>query len=154
MLGVRMSDRRAFFVVHGHDDALKLDVARFLERLGLEAVILAEQSSGGKTVIEKFEQQALTVAFAVVLLTPDDLGRSAKPGSTEQPRARQNVILELGYFIGALGRAKVCALQKGSLEVPSDFWGVLTLTADQQWKGPLAKEMKAAGLSIDMNLAV
>lgn len=85
------------------------------------------------------------------LLTPDDEGR-AKGGNLE-PRARQNVLLELGYFIGCLGRDKVCALKRGSLEIPSDFAGVVWETMDDSggWKQRLARELDAAGHKIDWN---
>ena len=84
------------FLVHGHDDAAKFEVTRFLERIGCALTILHEQPSGGRTVIEKLERSA-NVAFVVVLLTPDELGR-AEAEAAEQPRARQNVIMEMGYF--------------------------------------------------------
>ena len=95
------------------------------------------------------------VGFAVVLLTPDDLGR-AKTASEDQPRARQNVILELGYFVGLLGRDKVCALLKGGIEMPSDYVGTVYINWDaaNAWKLELAKELKAAGYDIDFNQAL
>jgi predicted nucleotide-binding protein len=96
-------------------------VARFLEQIGFEAIILHEQANQGRTIIEKFEAHA-DVGFAVVLLTPDDEGRAK--GGEIQSRAPQNVVLELGYFIGRLGRNKVCALKRGDLEFPSDYQGV------------------------------
>jgi predicted nucleotide-binding protein len=92
----------------------------------------------------------------VVVLTPDDIGSARADSSNERPRARQNVVLELGYFIGRLGRSKVCALYKGGVELPSDLHGVLFVAMDDGagWKLRLAREMKAAGLEIDMNLAL
>lgn len=140
------------FIVHGHDATLKLEVARFIEKLQLEAIVLSEQANQGKTIIEKFEAHAETVDFAVVLLTPDDVG-GAKGGDTKS-RARQNVILELGYFIGKIGRQKVCALFKSGVELPSDILGVVYVSADEDWRLPLAKEMKTAGLLVNLNLAV
>jgi len=113
---------RRVFVVHGHDDGSRETVARFLEKLGFEAVILHEQANQGRTVIETVEAYG-DVGFAVVLLTPDDEG--CVRGEAPEPRARQNVILELGYFIGRLGRGKVCALKRGALEIPSDYAGVV-----------------------------
>lgn len=140
------------FIVHGHDDTLKSEVARFIEKVNLKAIILSEQANNGRTIIEKFEAHAETVDFAVVLLTPDDVG-GAKGGDTKS-RARQNVILELGYFIGKIGRQKVCALYKPGVELPSDILGVVYVSADRDWRLPLAKEMKTAGLSVDLNLVV
>lgn len=140
------------FIVHGHDDGARETVARFLERIGLEAIILHEQANQGRTVIEKVVAHS-DVGFAVVLLTPDDEGGCVKGGMPE-PRARQNVLLELGYFIGRLGgRDKVCALKRGSLEIPSDFAGVVWEAMDSNggWKQSLARELEAAGHSVDWN---
>jgi predicted nucleotide-binding protein len=145
--------RREVFVVHGHDAAVKESVARFIERLKLKPIILHEYADQGRTIIEKFEECSSAVGFAVVLLTPDDTGRAV--GSAElKPRARQNVILELGYFIGVLGRRHVCALKAPSVEVPSDLDGLLYVELDAAgaWRLRLAKEMKAAGLDVDLNL--
>ena len=141
------------FVVHGRDEAAKHTVARFLEGLGLQPVILQEQPSQGRTVIEKFEDYAQTVGFAVVLGTPDDVGSLADEMDNLQPRMRQNVVLELGYFAGALGRKRVCALLKGDVEKPSDYDGVIYIQLDDfgGWRMELAKELNAAGLPVDMN---
>jgi len=148
------ANKRRVFVVHGHDETAREKVARYVEKLGLEAVILHEQPSCGRTIIEKFEGFA-SVGFAVVLLTPDDVGRSAQSKQLS-PRPRQNVILELGFFCGALGRGRVCALVKGDLEIPSDYSGVVYVTLDDggAWKPKLASEMKAAGLTVDLNDAI
>jgi len=144
---------RKVFIVHGHDDGAREMVARFLERIGLEAIILHEQANQGRTIIEKVVAHG-NVGFAVVLLTPDDEG-CAKGGEPE-PRARQNVLLELGYFIGRLGRDKVCALKRGKLEIPSDFAGVVWETMDTSggWKQSLARELEAAGHTIDWNMVM
>ncbi|MGU1709108.1 TIR domain-containing protein [Pseudomonas aeruginosa] len=141
---------RKVFIVHGHDDGARETVARFLERIGLEAIILHEQANQGRTIIEKVVAHS-DVGFAVVLLTPDDEG--CVKGGTPEPRARQNVLLELGYFIGRLGREKVCALKRGALEIPSDFAGVVWETMDSGggWKQALARELEAAGHNIDWN---
>ena len=144
-------DATKVFLVHGHDEAAKESVARFLERLGLKVVILHEQANGGLTVIEKFEQHA-KVGFAVVLLTPDDVGASAKSLDKLAPRARQNVVLELGYFTGKLGRQRVCGLFKSGLEIPSDFHGVVLTELDSQggWKAKIAQELVSAQMKIDL----
>lgn len=139
---------RRVFVVHGHDDGSREMVARFLERIGFEAVILHEQANQGRTVIEKVEAHG-DVGFAVVLLTPDDEG--CVRGGTPEPRARQNVILELGYFIGRLGRGKVCALKRGTLEIPSDYAGVVYESLDGNWQQALGRELQEAGHEIDWN---
>ena len=150
----RVSNR--VFVVHGRDGGARNTVARFLESLELEPVILQEQPSEGRTIIEKFEDHS-GVGFAVVLCTPDDVGAlAAEKDNKLRPRPRQNVILELGYFWGRLGRKKVCALLDGDMEMPSDYGGVLYVPLDgaEGWKLTLAREMRAAGLTIDMNLVV
>jgi predicted nucleotide-binding protein len=143
---------RRVFVVHGHDEGARETGARFLERLGFEPIILHEQSSQGRTVIEKVEAHG-NVGFAVVLLTPDDEGCSTQ--GNPQPRARQNVVLELGYFIGRLGRDRVCALKRGEVEIPSDFHGVVyeQFDASGSWKLALGRELRAAGFEIDWNKA-
>ncbi|AWT19713.1 TIR domain-containing protein [Klebsiella grimontii] len=138
------------FIVHGHDEGSREKVARFLERIGLEAIILHEQANRGRTVIEKVIEYG-NVGFAVVLLTPDDEG--CVKGGTLEPRARQNVLLELGFFIGHLGRDKVCALKKGAVDIPSDFAGVVWEHMDDNngWKQSLSRELEAAGHTIDWN---
>jgi predicted nucleotide-binding protein len=144
------------FVVHGHDDGARESVARFLERLGLETIILHEQATGGRTIVEKLEYYS-DVDFAIVLLTPDDVGGVKSSGRDKlQARARQNVILELGFFAGKLGRKHVCALFKGPLELPSDYLGVGYVPLDESggWRLQLAKELRGAGFSVDMNLAL
>lgn len=150
---LKPSFSRKVFIVHGHDDGARETVARFLENIGLEAIILHEQANQGRTVIEKVIANS-DVGFAVVLLTPDDEG--CKKGEIPEPRARQNVLLELGYFIGRLGREKVCALKCGSLEIPSDFAGVVWEPMDSSggWKQKLARELEAAGHCIDWNKAM
>lgn len=153
----RASERNAakVFLVHGHDNEAKESVARFIERLGLEAVILHEQANRGRTIIEKLEHH-VDACFVVVLLTPDDVGATRKDADRLQPRARQNVILELGLFIGKLGRGGVCVLQKGAVELPSDYHGVLPVMMDEGggWKAQLAEELKQAGCVININRAL
>ena len=149
------ADTKKVFIIHGRDNEAKESVARFLEKLNLEPVILHEQANEGRTIIEKFEEHA-QAAFAVVLLTPDDAGALENEKDKLRPRARQNVIFEFGYFIGRLGRKRVCALTKGNLEMPSDYDGVLYVPLDAAgaWQKSLVKELKAAGLDVDANLAL
>lgn len=149
------SQSNRVFLVHGHDQSVLHETARFLESLGLEAIILREQPSEGRTIIEKFIDYS-DVAYAVVLLTPDDRGGVTDAEFTEQtPRARQNVIFELGFFVGKLGRRSVAALYVDGVEVPSDYSGVVFIPFDESggWRLFLAKELKAAGIEIDMNRA-
>jgi predicted nucleotide-binding protein len=144
-------DRSKIFVVHGHDEGALQAVARFLETVGLQATILREQPDQGRTIIEKFEACAAEVGFAVVLLTPDDLG-GAVAAPEQASRARQNVIFELGYFAGSLGRGRACLLRKGGAEIPSDLFGVIYTDFDhpgEGWKVKLARELKAAKFEFD-----
>lgn len=143
------------FLVHGHDESMKQAVARTTERLGLNAIILGEQDDEGLTVIEKFEKYATECNYAVVLLSPDDIGYSRKEEQqTNNYRARQNVILELGYFIGKLGRSNVLTLVKddpsGPLELPSDIAGVLYTQFDSNggWKLKLVRGLKSNGYQV------
>ena len=141
------------FIVHGHDDEAKETVARFVENFGIEATILHEQANRGQTIPEKFEEHASEAGFAIILLTPDDVGASKDERDKLKPRARQNVVLELGYFWGRLGRGRVCVLHKGGVELPSDMQGLLyvPMNSPNGWQLPLATEMKQAGLPIDLN---
>lgn len=144
------------FLVHGHDERVLHEVARFLEKLKQDIVILREQPNEDRTIIEKFETYS-EVGYSIVLLTPDDKGAEKSVSfENQRARARQNVILELGYFLGKLGRSRVCAIYSPGVEVPSDYSGVLFVEFDAGggWRFQLAKELKAAGLPIDMNEAV
>lgn len=149
-------DRNRVFLVHGHHEGAIQETARWLERFGLTVTILREQPNSGRTIIEKFIDFS-DVAFAVILLTGDDRG-GPKDSSCDQQkmRARQNVILELGFFLAKLGRKRVCAVYQDGVEIPSDYDGVLFVPFDAAgaWRLSLAKELKAAGLHIDMNRAV
>lgn len=139
------------FVVHGRDDLAKIEVARFLEKLGIEAIILHEQANGGATIIEKFEQYS-DVGFAIILYTPCDVGKYKNDKRTTA-RARQNVVFEHGYFIGKIGRKNVLALVKDNIEKPSDIAGVVYETMDEKgaWKIRLVKELQNCNFDIDMN---
>jgi predicted nucleotide-binding protein len=142
------------FVVHGRDSPAKIEVARLIERAGLNAIILHEQPNQGRTIIEKFEDHGGTSDFAVIVLTPDDVGGSDT--ASLQPRARQNVIGEMFWFAGKLGRNRVCALKKGNIEMPSDFAGVGYTEMDDReaWKQELLRELQAAGYTVDWGKAL
>jgi hypothetical protein len=147
---VAPSSKRVF-VVHGHDHGAKEAVARYLERLGLEAIILHEKPNEGRTVIEKVEAFS-DVGFAVVLLTADDVGAAKGDAANLNKRARQNVVLELGYFLGKLKRNRVCALYEPGVEIPSDYQGVLYIELDAKgaWRTSLAQELSNARLPINV----
>jgi predicted nucleotide-binding protein len=148
----------AVFVVHGHEEQIKEKVVRQLETAGGHPVkVLHEQADEGKTLIEKFERHASLSGFAVILLTPDDLGAKAsdiEKAATDglRPRARQNVIFELGYFVGAFGRERVAVLYDQTVELPSDYQGVAYISlADETWRYRLLKELRAANFDYDLN---
>lgn len=146
-------DPSKVFVSHGHCEKAREDVSTFLTSIGLEPIILAEQPGGGRAIIEKFEDYS-KVGFAVILLTGDDIGRDkSKPESDNLPRARQNVIMELGYFIAKLGRGRVYVLIQEGVEIPSNISGTIPIpfADDGKWKTSLAKEMDYGGLYFDKN---
>jgi predicted nucleotide-binding protein len=137
------------FLVHGRDDGAKNEVALFLRTIGLEPVILHLRPNGGRHLLTKFREESDGAGFAVVLMTPDDEGGIA--GGNQQPRARQNVVFELGFFIGKLGPENVAALLKGDVEKPSDFDGIAYIGLDSggQWKTILARELHHAKVPFD-----
>lgn len=146
-------DNNRVFVVHGHDDGLKQEVSRTLERLGLEPIILSGQPNGGRTVIEKFEHNSV-VGFSVILMSADDVGRGRlEPEGAVSSRARQNVILELGYFIGKLGRNRVFVIKEPNVSQPSDIHGIVyePVVGPGSWKLALHRELLAAGYGVDAN---
>jgi len=140
------------FIVHGHDDLAKIKAARFVEKLGLKPIILHEQSSSGKTIIEKIEEYS-NVGFGIVLYTQCDVGAKKGDEKNLKPRARQNVVFEHGYLIGKIGRQNVCALVKNEVEIPNDISGVVYVKMDDEesWHLKLAKELRNSGYQIDMN---
>ena len=152
-----MPENNKIFVVHGHDEEMKQTVARTLEKLDLKPIILHEQPDRGRTIMEKFEDYSEAISFAIILLSPDDKGCDANnfPESAKF-RARQNVILELGYFIGKLGRNKVLVLFKDEpyFEHPSDFVGVLYTSFKDGWELEMVKELQSCGYDVDANKLV
>lgn len=139
------------FLVHGRDIERREIVRRFLERVtGNNVVVLAEQPNQGRDLLGKLLNHAQPASFAVVLLTPDDVG--GRDPDDLKARARQNVVFELGLFIAMLGRSKVAALNDSTVELPTDFSGVayISLTSDS-WQVELARELKAAGLSVSLD---
>jgi len=143
------------FVVHGHDKGMLNAVEVYVRRLGLEAIVLGEEAHRGRTLIEKFEHFS-EVSYAVVLLSPDDIGRSrTKPAESDRPRPRQNAVLELGYFMGLLGRERVAAVVDATVEnaeYPSDINGVAYIPFNAkhtEWQLLLLREFRAAKLPVD-----
>jgi len=149
-------NNKEIFLVHGHDEGTMHEVARFIEKIGLTPIILHEQPDKSRTIIEKFEDHSHDVKFAVVLMTPDDVGGPKGQILGQKPRARQNVIFELAFFVGKLGRDRVCALRKGEVELPTDYLGVLYKPMDSAgaWRGKLAKEIQEAGFIVDVSKVI
>lgn len=141
------------FLVHGRDEGRRDTVARFLEKTGdgHELVILDEQAMKGRTLIEKFEDHAASARFAVVVLTGDDVGGPKVKEGPLLPRARQNVIFELGFFFGALNRANVAVLYDDDVETPSDVVGVGYISFAEDWRARLVRELRAADLDFSMD---
>lgn len=134
------------FLVHGHNETMLAQVEAFLRKLKLQPVILKNEPNKGQTVIEKLESSS-DVGYAIVFLTGDDEGR--EKGKTRwNKRARQNAILELGFFMGRLGREDVCAIYEDGVERPSDFEGVVYIDS-AKWELQLIKELHDAGLKFD-----
>jgi len=146
-------NRGTVFVVHGEDDEGKNAVATYIEKLGLKVVVLHEQRSAGKTIIEILDRNAAISDYAVVILTSDDSGVSKKNTEDTTLQTRLNVMLELGYFCGALGKKRVSVLTKAGVYFPGDFLGVESTLFDPggNWQLSLARDMKSAGLSFDAN---
>lgn len=146
-------EKKKVFIVHGHDEGTKEKVARFIDKIGFEAIILHEQTSSSLTIIEKLEKYT-DVEYAIVLYTPCDKGGKNIDGAEMKPRARQNVVFEHGYLFGKLGRDKVCALVKDeNIEKPSDVLNIVYIPMGDNdgWKIKIANEMKSCGFEIDMN---
>lgn len=130
------------FVVYGHDKQMKLEVEAFLKNeLNLDVIALDEQPNHGKTIIEKLEHYSKNAGYAVILMSPDD---TMEVDGQIYKQARQNVVLELGYFMAKLGRSNVCVILKEDVEKPSDISGVLHLPFKENWQYKLQKELKAA----------
>lgn len=144
-------NKRKVFIVHGRDNEAKQEVSRFIEKLGLEAIILHEQASSGMTIIEKIEYYSNDADFALVLYTACDHGRGVHESNMPpKNRARQNVVFEHGYLMAKLGRENVCSLAKGNIETPNDISGVVYVALDEHgaWKNEVAKELTACGYAI------
>ncbi|OEE60131.1 TIR domain-containing protein [Vibrio splendidus] len=143
------TSKQKVFIVHGHDDHLRMEVELFVRTVGLEPIVLMNQASGGNTIIEKIEEYG-NADYAIVLYTPCDEGRKA--GSQNlNGRARQNVVFEHGYFIARLGRDKVSAMVKPGVEIQNDIQGVVYIGVDTDWKTQLLREFTKAKLTFNAN---
>ncbi|MYN64891.1 MAG: hypothetical protein F4X11_07675 [Acidobacteria bacterium] len=150
------SNAKKVFVVHGHDERAREQLELVLHKLDLEPFVLANTSGGGLTIVEALEKEihvpATADRFGIVLLTPDDMGYKAGENASEaEPRARQNVVMEMGMLIAAFGRPRVAILKKGHLEVPSDASGIIYISFNDHVKETVPKlceRLREAGFEI------
>jgi TusA-related sulfurtransferase len=155
VLNQKQAPEGNILLVHGRDEAAKETLLEFLEKLGLGVLVLQEQPDGGRSLMEKVGESS-SIHFAIILFTPDDIAAPSGSLKEKQTRVSQNVIFALGYFMGKLGRGKVCALFKEEVEIPLDYTGVAYIPLDPRgdWRLLLAKEIKQAGIDIDLNRAI
>ena len=144
------------FIVHGHDDQSKADLEVMLTEMGFEPVVLHREADEGQTIIEKFEKHA-DVGYAFIILTPDEVAylaaQESKPDAErdKERRARPNVIFEFGYFVGKLGRPRVCCLYSGDVILPSDLGGLVYKKFNKSVEEvgySITKELKSQGYRI------
>jgi predicted nucleotide-binding protein len=137
---------KTVFIIHGHDNELKQTIQLLLRDAGVENVVLHEQPDRGRTIINKLFEETTSSGYAIALLTPDDITEEG------EKRARQNVILELGYFLGKLGHERIRMIIKGNIEIPSDLQGILYERYDDNgaWRIKLLKEIRAVGIYVDL----
>lgn len=141
-------NKQKVFIVHGHNEEVKEKVYNVLLRWKLDPVVLHEKANLGQAIIEKFESNSEDVGFAIILLTADDLGRLNEKDTGEkdnQPRARQNVIFEMGYFMAKLSRSRVFLLLEDGVEKPSDLGGIVYTPLKKGWENELSRELRACG---------
>jgi len=148
--GVRAARDAPIFIVHGSDTLRAESVAHTVTRAtGRKTTILRDEPNSGRTIIEKFEQHAAEVSYAIIVLTADDKGSRVRDTRT-RPRGRQNVIFEMGYFFGLIGRKNVSVLIRPGVEKPSDMDGIAYITYDDNgaWKTSLLRDLEHAGFDI------
>ena len=146
------NNKTEVFIVHGHDEAAQSKTARFIEKIGFKPIILNEQTSSSKTIIEKIEAYS-NVGFGIILYTPCDIGAKNENNPNYKNRARQNVIFEHGFLMGKIGRENICALVKDEIETPNDLSGIVYTKMDSEnaWQIKLARELKKSGYEFDLN---
>jgi predicted nucleotide-binding protein len=147
---------RRVFVVHGHDDGLKHQLARMLSELEFEVVILQEVADSGRTLLDKLRSEIDDIGFVFVLFTADDTGASKIEPDVIADRPRQNVVYEHGLFSGLLEPSRVCAIQRGEMELPSDLYGLVVKRIPdgaglEAIQFDLLQELVRAGYDVDAN---
>lgn len=146
---IKGDKKEKVFIVHGHDNEVKYEVQLLLQRAGLDGIVLNECCDENRTIIDKLMQESEEACYAICLVTPDDITEDG------EFRARQNVILEIGYFLGKLGRRRVRILKKGDIEIPSDLKGVLYGNYDDtSWQIKLLKEIRGVGIPVDLESVI
>jgi predicted nucleotide-binding protein len=115
------------FIIHGHNEAALTNLKLLLRGLGVNPVVLKDEAASGLTIIEQFELRARDCSFAFAFMTPDDDMHGRKDSATPKWRPRQNVLIEIGWFMARLGRTQIVLLSQGDIEVASDFGGILYL---------------------------
>jgi predicted nucleotide-binding protein len=142
-------------LIHGRDDPAKESVLSFIQKLGLQSITLHGGPNEVRNIIEQFKPFS-RVDFAIVLFTPDEIAAPRNKPKERQSRVSQNVIFEFGYLLGKLGNEKVCALYKEEVEILSDHPGVVSIPMDSKggWRLLVAKEIKQAGVEVDLNKAI
>lgn len=147
--------QKNIFIVHGHDHDCLDELELLLRRVKLDPYVLINNDNSGKTIIEALEDSMISYnTIGIVLMTPDDYGKSKNDpeGKDLEPRARQNVVLELGILIGAVGRENIIVLKKGHLELPSDISGLLYIEFNdsvREKSNDLLQAIRNKGISID-----
>ncbi len=151
-----IEETKKIFIVHGRNLNMRDKVTSLIGRLKLDYVILESEHNGGTTIIEKFLKYSNECEYAIILFSADDIGKLIDSNEDEKFRPRQNVILELGYFLGTVGRKNIIILHEigKQIEKPSDFDGIVYEPFDDYgaWKNKLIKEMKKAKIYIDKDL--
>lgn len=137
------NDKNKIFIVHGHDDNLRLEVENLLHKANLIPIVLQDEANKGQTIIEKLEEKANKVKYCIVLYSEDK--------ENNNTIARPNVIFEFGFFVAKLGRKNLCVIKDGDVNLPGDTDGIIYIEKQNEWKSKLAKELRNNGFNIDLN---
>jgi predicted nucleotide-binding protein len=142
-------------LIHGRDEAAKESVSKFIEALGLRVFIPHKQPNGGRGILEKFGESS-AIHFAIILLTPGEIAALQNRPEAKQTFISPNVMFEFGYLLGKLGHGRVCVLYDEGGEIPLDASNIMYIPLDSRggWRLLVAKEIKQAGIDIDLNKAI
>ncbi len=153
VISASASTPRRIIVVSGTDEVMKQALTKALTKLWLAPVVMQEEPSQGRKIVEHFQDYA-DVGFAVVLLSPDDYTYPKAEAATKRKLSpQQDVIFLLGFLLGKLGKSKVLVFYKESADfaVPLDFEGVKFTAFDDRdsWKLALIRELTNCVYSVD-----